>query len=250
MRRVLVTGGGARIGQALCVELARAGFYVIVHYNTSRKGAEQTLEQIQIAGGTGEAVQADLSVHDQCLGLWKQIGTEQTPVHALINNASLFENDHLNEISEQSWDRHFAINAKAPVFLSQGFAEQLPSDQTGHVVNILDQRLAKLNPDFFSYTLSKAVLGAATTTMAQALAPQIRVNAVAPGPTLANARQSADDFAKQQQAGLLQHGSPVQEIVDAVMFLLNSNAITGQTITVDGGQSLMWQTADIIGVRE
>jgi NAD(P)-dependent dehydrogenase (short-subunit alcohol dehydrogenase family) len=250
MRRVLVTGGGARIGKALCVELARAGFYVIVHYNTSQKGAEQTLKQILANGGKGETVQADLSIHDQCLSVWKQIGADQTPVQALINNASLFENDHLDEISEQSWDRHFAINAKAPVFLSQGFSAQLPADQTGHVVNILDQRLAKLNPDFFSYTLSKAVLGAATTTMAQALAPQIRVNAVAPGPTLANARQSTADFAKQQQAGLLRHGSPVQEIVDAVMFLLNSNAITGQTITVDGGQSLLWQTADITGISE
>jgi len=250
MRRVLVTGGGARIGQALCVELAKAGFYVIVHYNTSAKGAEQTLEQIQNSGGKGETVRADLSSHDQCLGLWKEIGSGQTPVQALINNASLFENDHLDEMSEQSWDKHFAINAKAPVFLSQGFAAQLPTDQTGHIVNILDQRLAKLNPDFFSYTLSKAVLGAATTTMAQALAPQIRVNAVAPGPTLANARQSKQDFKKQQAASLLQAGSPVQEIVAAVMFLLNSNSITGQTLTVDGGQSLLWQTADITGISE
>lgn len=250
MKRILVTGGGARLGQMLCIDLAKAGFHPIIHYHSSATGAEQTLEQVLAAGGTGELVQADLSSHAQCTSLLGKINAASGPVHYLINNASLFENNNLDDLTEAGWEQHFAVNLKAPVFLTQQYAAQLPTGQTGHVIHILDQRLAKLNPTFFSYTLSKAALGTATTTMAQALAPNIRVNAVAPGPTLRNARQSITDFAQQQQASLLGKGSPPLEIINAVLFLLNSEAITGQILTVDGGQHLAWQTADIVGVSE
>jgi len=250
MRRVLVTGAGTRIGQKVCVKLAKEGFHVIVHFNRSATGAQETLQQVAETGGSGEQVQADLSDLQQVSSLLQEIANATGPVQALINNASLFEPDGLDDLNCEQWDQHFAVNLKAPVFLTQGFAAQLPKGETGHVINLLDQRLSRLNPTFFSYTLSKAALATATITMAQSLAPDIRVNAVAPGPTLRNARQSQADFQHQCEASLLQSGSPPSEVIDAVLFLLKSNAITGQILTVDGGQHLGWQTPDIIGTSE
>ncbi|VAV99469.1 FolM Alternative dihydrofolate reductase 1 [hydrothermal vent metagenome] len=241
-RRILVTGAGARIGQLLAIALAKTGWHVVVHYNRSKSGAEQTLRDIKTAGGTGELLQADLSDHRQTVQLIPELCNHSGPLHALINNASLFENDNLAQLQAEQWDQQFAVNVKAPVFLAQTFAAQLPKNEQGHVINLLDQRLARLQPGFFSYTLSKAALQTATTTMAQALAPQIQVNAVSPGPTLPNTRQSAADFEQQQRTSLLQHGSPPDEIIAAVLFLLTASAITGQTLIVDGGQHLSWQT--------
>ncbi|PHR57351.1 MAG: short chain dehydrogenase [Robiginitomaculum sp.] len=241
MGRILITGAGARIGQLLAIALAEAGHHIIVHYRSSEKGATETLRQIESIGGSGELIQADLESHEQCTSLLPKIATNTGPVQGLINNASQFENDHLDDMTSDDWDRHFAINAKAPVFLTQGFAAQLPADQFGHVINLLDQRLSRPHPAFFSYTLSKAALSAATSTMAQALAPRIQVNAVAPGPTLQGARQSEADFAAQQSQSLLEYGSPPAEIIKAVQYLLQAKAITGQTLIVDGGQHLAWQ---------
>ncbi len=250
MGRILITGAGARIGQLLAIALAKTGHHIIVHYRSSEKGAARTLRQIEAMGGSGELVQADLEDHQECTTLLPKIATSTGPVQGLINNASRFENDHLAELSADDWDRHFAINAKAPVFLSQGFAAQLPTDQFGHVINLLDQRLSRPHPSFFSYTLSKAALSAATQTMAQALAPRIQVNAVAPGPTLQGARQSQADFAAQQSQSLLQNGSPPTEIIQAVQYLLQAKAVTGQTLIVDGGQHLAWQHTTDAGITE
>ncbi len=250
MRRILVTGAGTRIGQHICLGLAEAGFHVIIHFNRSVAGGEQTMEQIKSLGGSAEQIQADLSDQTRTAALLDEIANTTGPVRALINNASIFEPDEIQNLDEQQWDQHFAVNLKAPVLLTRGFASQLPKGQTGHVINLLDQRISRLNPTFFSYTLSKSALATATVTMAQSLAPHIRVNAVAPGPTLRNARQSRDDFLRQCQASLLQIGSEPEEITRSVLFLLNSKAITGQIITVDGGQHLNWQTPDIVGIGE
>jgi NAD(P)-dependent dehydrogenase (short-subunit alcohol dehydrogenase family) len=250
MRQVLVTGGGARIGQEICLAIAKAGFRPVIHYFGSRDGAEETRATIEARGGDASIIQADLSQGAASRDLIPQVVDRFGPLIGLINNASLFEPDELGQLTEAGWDRHFAVNVKAPAFLAQAFAAQLPEGKQGHIINLLDQRLAKLNPTFFSYTLSKAALDTATTTMAQALAPSIRVNAVSPGPTLKNARQSDADFATQQKSSLLGHGSSSQEISRAVLFLLQSGAITGQTLIVDGGQHLIWETADIAGLRE
>ena len=168
----------------------------------------------------------------------------------LINNASTFEADTLKDHSRQDWDYHMQVNLRAPVRLTQAFAAQCAPDSQGLVVNMIDQRVLKLNPNFFSYTLSKSALYTATTTMAQALAPNIRVNGIGPGPTMRNARQSEQDFRAQKQATLTEQGSPPGEIIRALLYLIDAQAVTGQMIAVDGGQHLIWQTPDIMDITE
>ena len=168
----------------------------------------------------------------------------------LINNASVFEPDVVGSITQQSWGQHLDTNLRAPVFLSQAFARQLPERATGNIVSIIDQRVWKLNPKFFSYTASKSALWTATRTLAQALAPRIRVNAIGPGPALPSVRMDEDEFAKQSRLTLLGRGTSPTEISAAVQFILSQPALTGQMIVLDGGQHLVWQTRDITGVKE
>ena len=170
------------------------------------------------------------------------------PLGVLVNNASLFETDAVGQLDPDLWDRQFAVNLRAPVFLSQAFAAQVAGE--GVIVNIVDQRVWKLTPRFFSYTLTKAALWTATRTLAQALAPKVRVNAVGPGPTLPSARQTPEDFARQRAALLLARGPSPEEIADAVGFILRARAMTGQMIALDGGQHLAWQTPDVTGIVE
>jgi NAD(P)-dependent dehydrogenase (short-subunit alcohol dehydrogenase family) len=169
------------------------------------------------------------------------------PLNLLVNNASEFSPDEVGSLTPDLWDRHFAINLRAPVFLAQDFARQLPPGAKGSIVNVVDQRVWKLTPQFFSYTLTKAALFTATQTLAQALAPRIRVNAIGPGPTLSNVRQAGEDFEKQSAAVLLGRGPSPEEIAEAVVFLARSPSITGQMIAVDGGQHLAWETTDVFG---
>ncbi len=247
---VLITGAGQRVGSALALALGADGWRVAVHYRRSAGPAKAIADEIMAAGGMAAAVQADLADRGALKALVPAAIKAIGPIQALINNASHFEDDRLQDLTDTLWDTHMDANLRAPVFLAQALAAHLPENQTGAIVNLIDQRVRKPNPKFFSYYLSKAALNAATITLAQALAPQIRVNAVAPGPTLRNANQSSADFSAQVKATLLGTGSPVEEIIRAVRYLLSAQAVTGQTLVVDGGQHLLWRTADVHGVGE
>jgi NAD(P)-dependent dehydrogenase (short-subunit alcohol dehydrogenase family) len=246
----LITGGAQRIGRSIVERLAREGFAVAIHCRRSTDAAEQLAAQIRSAGGRAAVVQADLADAAAVERLVDAAVQALGPLTLLVNNASEFEPDEVETLSRERWDRHFAVNLRAPVFLARDFARQLPADREGCIVNIVDQRVWKPTPQFFSYTLTKAALFTATQTMAQALAPRIRVNAIGPGPTLSNDRQGDEDFARQSGAVLLRHGGTPDEIADAVVFLARARSVTGQMIAVDGGQHLAWETPDVIGIRE
>ena len=241
----LVTGAGARLGRAMAEALGADGWQVIVHYNSSAGGAEETAEAIRAAGGAAITLQADLSdeaaTGDLILHAAEKIGQ---PVTLLVNSASVFEEDNVTSHTRASWDMHMNTNLRAPVHLAQAFANALPKGEKGLVVNMIDQRVWKLTPNFFTYTLSKAALWQATQTLAQALAPDIRVNGIGPGPTLRSKHQSEDEFAAEKRATLTQEGSSPDEIVKALRYLVSASSVTGQMIASDGGQHLMWQTPD------
>lgn len=239
---VLVTGAGKRLGRAIARDLAKAGYKVAVHYNSSSRDAEDVVREI--GKSRAVALKANLAVESEVEGLVPRAESALGPVTALVNNASLFEEDSAFSMTKASWEAHMAVNLRAPVLLSQVFAARLPQGAEGAIVNIVDQRVLRLTPKFFSYTVSKAALWAATQTLAQGLAPRIRVNAVGPGPTLKGARQSEADFARQSAATILGRGSPPQDICNAVRYLLSARSVTGQLIAVDGGQHLAWRTAD------
>jgi NAD(P)-dependent dehydrogenase (short-subunit alcohol dehydrogenase family) len=249
MKNVLVTGAARRLGRAIALDLAGAGWNVAVHYNGSAGEAEQVAAACRDKGVKTSVLQADLSQEDQTAPLIERAAKTIGPLTALINSASIFENDDWQSATRASWDLHMEVNLRAPLALSQRFAGQLPDGADGNIVNIIDQRVLKPTPQFLSYSLSKAGLHWLTTTLAQALAPAIRVNAVGPGPTLRNERQSEADFARQRDATILGHGADPADICAAVRYLLEASSVTGQMLAVDGGQHLIWQTPDV-QVRE
>jgi NAD(P)-dependent dehydrogenase (short-subunit alcohol dehydrogenase family) len=250
-KTVLVTGAAQRLGLAIATQLSRAGHHVIIHASGSIVLAEDAAAQLRAEGLKASAIQADLLVEAEVAGLIQRAqDLVGQPITGLVNNASIFENDAATDFSRTGWDRHFDMHVRAPCELARNLALALPRGLTGSIVNVIDQRVFKLTPQFFSYTLSKAALATATHTLAQALAPHVRVNGVAPGPTARNIRQSEEDFQKQVDATLLGTGSPVATVVDAVCFLLNAEAVTGQIMAVDGGQSLIWRTPDVDGINE
>jgi NAD(P)-dependent dehydrogenase (short-subunit alcohol dehydrogenase family) len=230
--------------------MAADGWAVIVHYNRSADDARSLLREITDAGGRAAGVQADLSAADAPSRLVASAGNFFGPLTCLINNASRFEPDEAGNVTAESFSAHLDTNLRAPVFLSQSFAAQLPQDVPGNIVNIIDQRVWKLTPRFFSYTVSKAALWTVTQTLAQAFAPRIRVNAIGPGPALPNVRMDEKEFVKQSRLTLLQRGTSPREISEALRFILASPAMTGQMIVLDGGQHLVWQTADVMAVSE
>jgi NAD(P)-dependent dehydrogenase (short-subunit alcohol dehydrogenase family) len=246
----LVTGGAQRIGRRIVERLVEERYAVAIHCNRSTTQADELAASIHSQGGHAAVVQADLADCQAVNGLVAAATRDLGPLTLLVNNASAFEPDEIGCLSEDRWDRHFAVNLRAPAFLAQHFARQLPEDQAGCIVNIVDQRVWKPTPQFFSYTLTKAALFTATRTMAQALAPRIRVNAIGPGPTLANERQAEEDFAKQSRSVLLGRGSTPDEIAEAVLYLARASSVTGQMIAVDGGQHLAWETPDVSGIAE
>ena len=191
------------------------------------------------------AVNADLTMEDDAQRLIERAHDTLGPLTALINNASIFESDTISTMTRESWDKHIEANLRAPLVLAQNFAEQLPAGREGAIVNLLDQRLLKPTPQFLSYGVSKAGLHWLTTTLAQALGPDIRVNAIGPGPTMRNARQSEQDFARQRDATILGRGAEPEDVAKAVQYLLEADAVTGQMLAVDGGQHLIWQTPDV-----
>lgn len=257
--RALVTGAGARLGRAMALELARSGFDVAVHYATSEGATAQTVRDIQDTGRQAVALQADLLDMDQVETLVPRAAEALGgSLSVLINNASIFEYDTLASATQDSWDRHMSSNLRAPFFLMQAFAAQSPKatrDENGEsrpqalVVNMLDQRVQKPTPEFMTYSLAKNALWTLTRAGAQALAPHVRVNGIAPGTTLIGARQSQAHFDGQRAASLLKRGANVEDITAALAFFLAAPAVTGQMIAVDGGQHLAWQTPDIRGVE-
>ncbi|MBQ0820999.1 SDR family oxidoreductase [Microvirga sp. HBU67558] len=249
-KAALVTGGAQRIGRRIIERLAGEGYAVAIHCRRSTDEADAMAARIREQGGQAAVVQADLADGAAVERLVPEAARALGALTLLVNNASEFEPDEVETLSQERWDRHFAVNLRAPAFLARDFAHQLPAHEHGCIVNIVDQRVWKLTPQFFSYTLTKVALFTATRTMAQALAPRIRVNAIGPGPTLSNVRQGDDDFAKQSEAILLGHGGTPDEIADAVLYLAGARSVTGQMIAVDGGQHLAWETPDVVGIRE
>lgn len=257
--KALVTGGAKRLGRAMCLSLARAGFDVAVHYAGSADDAAALVDEIRAMGQGAVALRADLLVEAETQALVpaaaKALGG---PLTLLVNNASIFEHDTIRTGTRDSWDRHIESNLRAPFVLTQAFAAQVPqavADAAGEplaqglVVNMIDQRVRKLTPEFASYTIAKTALWALTQTAAQGLAPDVRVNAIAPGPTLRATRQSADHFARQRAATILNRGANPGDITAALHYLIAAPAVTGQMICVDGGQHLGWQTPDVLGVE-
>ncbi len=246
----LVTGAGKRIGRAIALALGGAGFDVAVHYRSSSADADEVVSRIKDMGRKAAAVKADLSSEHETASLITVANDALGRLNLLVNSASVFENDDIASVTRASWDKHIDTNLRAPLKLAQDFAAQAESSAENLIVNIVDQRVLKLTPQFLSYTVSKVGLHSLTATLAQALGPQgIRVNAIGPGPVLKNQRQSDDDWKRQNEATVLGHGATPGDICGALLYLISAPAVTGQMIAVDGGQHLIWQTSDVL-VRE
>jgi NAD(P)-dependent dehydrogenase (short-subunit alcohol dehydrogenase family) len=257
--RALVTGGAHRLGRAMALALAEAGHDVAVHYASSGDAAERLAAEIRASGRQAAALKADLLDEAQTATLVARAADALGgPISVLVNNASIFEYDDIHSATRESWDRHVESNLRAPFVLTQAFAAQSPRAQAddadepraaGLVVNMIDQRVHKLTPEFMTYTIAKMGLWAFTRTAAQALAPHIRVNAIGPGPTLQGARQTAAHFAAQRAATVLGRGANLSDITAALLYFVNAPAVTGQLLCIDGGQHLAWETPDVLGVE-
>ena len=240
----LVTGSARRLGRVLALAAAEAGYDVLVHHRSAAADAAETADAVRRLGRAVDVVAIDLDRPDAAQRLF---AAASEPITLLINNASRFEDDRLGTLTAEGFDATIAANLRAPILLAQAFAHALPDDMEGLIVNIVDQRVWRLTPQFFSYTVSKSGLWSATQTMAQALAPRIRVNAIGPGPTLANPYQSPEDFAAEAHALPLGHPVDPSHIAQALRYLIDAASVTGQMIAVDGGQHLAWRTPDVLG---
>jgi NAD(P)-dependent dehydrogenase (short-subunit alcohol dehydrogenase family) len=241
----LITGAAQRIGRALALDLAEHGWSIGIHCHKSRKEAEVLAATLRSKGARAAVLRADLAHGGALERLIPECAAALGPVTCLVNNASTFTYDDIATLDPGIWDAQLAVNLKAPVFLAKAFAAALPDDVGGNVINIIDQRVWKPTPRFFSYAVSKSGLWSATRTLAQALAPRVRVNSIGPGPVLKNAHQSDEEFRRQCAATILQRGTTPGEIARAVRFILDAPAMTGQMIALDGGQHLAWETPDI-----
>lgn len=239
-RIALVTGGALRLGREMVLELSRCGFSVAIHCNRSREDADGLAADLQAAGCETRVIQADLSREDEVAGIIPRVVDSLGAPGVLINNASLFEYDSVATASREGWDKHLEPNLRAPFVLSQAFAAALPVGAKGLIVNMLDQRVWNLTQHFVSYTVSKAGLWTLTQTLAMALAPHVRVNAIGPGPALPSTRQSQEDFDAQCQATPLAIGTSPAEIARTLRFFLEAPSVTGQMLALDGGQHLGW----------
>ncbi|SCY52645.1 SDR family oxidoreductase [Paracoccus tibetensis] len=256
MSVALVTGAAKRLGRAMALHLAAQGHDLAIHYAGSAEAAEATASDARALGVKARTFQADLLDAGRAAELIPEIAAAMGQLHVLVNNASIFEYDNIRSATMEGWDRHIGSNLRAPFQLIQAFAAQAPAplrDEAGEpvaqalVVNIVDQRVLKPTPEFMTYSVAKAALWSLTRTAAQALAPAIRVNAIGPGPTLIGSRQSESHFAAQRANTILGRGSDPEGIVRALAFFLESPAVTGQLICVDGGQHLAWRTPDVLG---
>jgi len=245
IKTALITGGAKRVGAGLAKALGGDGWHVCVHFNQSVDDAASVVTEIEAAGGKANAVQANLENPAAASQLVEQCIQVAGPLSCLVNNASIFEHDGIEDISAEALDQHHAINLRAPMLLARSFAEQLPEGQTGDIVNILDNKVFALNPDYLSYTLSKVALTGATEMLAMALAPNIRVNGIAPGITLLSGEQSETRFEKAHTTNPLKQGCTIEQIAACLKLILDCPAMTGEIITIDGGQRLQKLPRDI-----
>ena len=249
-QKIIITGGATRIGAAIAESLASHKNQITIHYNKSKEKAEKLKKILEKKGSKVFLIKADLNKISELNKIIKFANVKMKGVNCLINNASLFENDNIKNFSIKGWDKHININLKAPAILIKQFAKIVSKNIKANIINIVDQRVFKLTPYFLSYTLSKTGLYTLTKTSAMSLAPNIRVNGIAPGPTVKNKRQSAKNFKKQYLSTLLKKSVDTKEISSAIKFLITNKSITGQVIAIDSGQNLNWKTPDIIGSKE
>ena len=248
-KKIIITGGANRIGRSIALELAEYNTQIVVHYSKSFVDAKKLKTELENLGSTVHLLKADLNNLKQTQKMISFAYKKMKGLNCLINNASIFENDNLINFSDKSFLKHININLKSPAILTRDFAKKYKGND-GNIINIIDQRVEKLTPFFFSYTLSKSSLVTLTKTSAMKLAPNIRVNAVSPGPTLKNKRQSEKHFKKQWNATILRKKVDTKNVSSTVKFLINNNNITGEVINVDSGQRLAWKTPDIINAKE
>ncbi|NKM68861.1 SDR family oxidoreductase [Rhizobium laguerreae] len=249
LRSALITGAAKRIGRAIAEDLAANGFSVAIHANGSIGEAEELVAELR-RKGRAVALQADLSDLGETGALVAKASEALGPLDLLVNNASVFQYDSARSFNAATWALHFDLHVRAPSILAAAFAQQMPAEAAGLIVNIIDQRVWALRPSFYSYTLSKSALWTATQTLAQALAPRIRVNAIGPGPSMPSERQKMEDFQAQVSALILQRGPALEEFGQTIRFLYDTPSITGQMIALDGGQHLAWQTPDVAEITE
>ena len=248
-KKIIITGGANRIGRSIALELANYDTQIVIHYSKSFAAAKKLKIELENLGSIVHLFKADLNNFKQTQGVIPYAYKKMKGLNCLVNNASIFENDNLINFSNKSFLKHMNVNLKAPSILIRDFAKKYKGTD-GNIINIIDQRVEKLTPFFFSYTLSKSGLATLTKTSAMKLAPNIRVNAVSPGPTLKNKRQSEKHFKKQWKSTILQKKVDTKNVSSAIKFLINNNNITGQIINVDSGQRLAWKTPDIINTKE
>jgi NAD(P)-dependent dehydrogenase (short-subunit alcohol dehydrogenase family) len=246
MPTALVTGGARRIGAAIARDLAAHGFAVAIHCNRSHDAARALLAEIEDAGGRGAIVRGDLSDAATVARVVSDARAALGPLTLLVNNASVFLADSYGALDIAVWQTQFDVNLRAPVFLAEAFAAQLPENAEGNIVNLIDQRVLKLTPEMPSYTLTKAALWAATQTLAQALAPRIRVNGIGPGPTFPNVHDGGL-MTKEVEGIALKRAVDPADLGRAVRFLVETKSITGQLLLLDSGQHIGWKTPDIVG---
>jgi NAD(P)-dependent dehydrogenase (short-subunit alcohol dehydrogenase family) len=247
--KIIITGGATRIGAAIAEKLSGPGKEIVIHFNKSKSNAERLKKELSKNGTKIYLVKADLGKEEDINKIIKFAKSKLKYFDCLINNASIFENDKLENFTTNSWGKHLRTNLRAPALLSKAFAKNIKG-KNNNIINIIDQRVFKLTPYFFSYTISKTGLYTLTKTSAMSLAPKVRVNGIAPGPTLKNKRQSEKHFKKQYMATPLKRQVDVEQICNAVDFFVKNRSITGQVISIDSGQSLNWQTPDIMGSKE
>ena len=248
-KKIIITGGATRIGKSIALELAGYDTQIVIHYFKSSSSAKKLKIELENLGSTVYLLKADLNNIKKTQNLISYAYKKMKGINCLINNASIFENDDLVNFTDKSFLKHLNINLKAPAILIRDFAKKFKGKR-GNIINIIDQRVEKLTPFFFSYTLSKSSLVTLTKTSAMKLAPNIRVNAVSPGPTIKNKRQSEKHFRKQWQSTILGKKVDTKNVSSAVKFLINNENITGQIINVDSGQRLAWKTPDIVNAKE
>ena len=248
-KKIIITGGATRVGAAIAKSLAGYEVDITVHYYKSKNLANKLKKELEDLGSNVFLIKADLNNSYQTQRLIKEAFKKMKGIDCLINNASIFENDSLTNFNDRSFSKHMNINLKAPALLTQNFKKHVKKNN-GNIINIIDQRIEKLTPYFLSYTLSKSALGTLTITSAMKLAPNIRVNAISPGPTLKNKRQSESHFKKQWKSVLLKKKVDLENICETVKFLIKNDNVTGEIINVDSGQRLAWLTPDIINTKE
>ena len=248
-KKIIITGGATRIGSAIAKSLAGYDVDIIIHYNKSKKLAQQLKIELEEMGSRVYLIKADLSNINQVKKIVPFANKKMKGLDCLVNNASLFEKDNLENFNDKSFSKHLGVNLKAPAFLIKDFKKYVKNKEA-NIININDQRIKKLTPFFFSYTLSKAALATLTTTAAMKLAPNIRVNGISPGPTLKNKRQSEKHFKAQWKSTILKKQVDLNNICASVKYFIENDSITGQIVSVDSGQSLAWKTPDIINAKE